>query len=261
MNMPVNELLWGLTEKEKQTLRLIVRGHDAKSAARSLGLSVHTINERLREARRKMAVSSSREAARILLDAEGEGVPAHPPIFMEDMGIGDDAARSEGDQTEALPGGAGRAHRRPWIITGVLLMSIALGLLALATLSQVSTTSRPVPSSASAAAESSEVAQTARQWLTLIDQGRWEESYKGTGSAFQKLNSLQVWAATNEKVRVPLGSVISRTFLRQENLPAPPYGYEVVKFRTSFANKADAVETVSLSRQDGSWRVAGVTIE
>jgi len=35
----------------------------------------------------------------------------------------------------------------------------------------------------------------------------------------------------------------------------------VVKFHTSFANKADAVETVSLSRQDGSWRVAGVTIE
>lgn len=258
--MPVNELLWGLTEKEKQTLRLIVRGHDAKSAARSLGLSVHTINERLREARRKMAVSSSREAARILLDAEGEGVPAHPPIFMEDMGIGEDAVLPKVDQPGAPFGGAGRTHRRPWIITGVLLMSIALGLLALATMSQVSTSSPPVPAT-SAAPENSEAAQTARQWLTLIDQGRWEESYKGTGSAFQKLNSLQVWAATNEKVRVPLGPVISRTFLRQENLPAPPYGYEVVKFRTSFANKADAVETVSLSRQDGSWRVAGVTIE
>lgn len=33
-----------LTEKEKKTLRLIVRGHDAKSTARELGLSVRTSN-------------------------------------------------------------------------------------------------------------------------------------------------------------------------------------------------------------------------
>ena len=37
-----------LTEKEKETLRLMARGHDAKSAASALSLSVHTINERLR---------------------------------------------------------------------------------------------------------------------------------------------------------------------------------------------------------------------
>src|SRR3954466_10833925 len=59
-----------LTDKEKETLRLIVRGHDAKSMARHLGLSVHTINERLRDARRKLSVSSSREAARLLLERE-----------------------------------------------------------------------------------------------------------------------------------------------------------------------------------------------
>ncbi|MCH3124608.1 helix-turn-helix transcriptional regulator, partial [Listeria monocytogenes] len=86
-----------LTEKEKQTLRLIVRGHDAKSVARSLGLSVHTINERLRDARRKMAVSSSREAARLLLDAEGGAGLAHPD-FLGDGRIGDDAIDSLDDQ-------------------------------------------------------------------------------------------------------------------------------------------------------------------
>ena len=67
-----------LTEKEKQTLRLIVRGHDAKSVARDLDLSVHTINERLRDARRKLAVSSSREAARLLFAAENK-LPRRPP--------------------------------------------------------------------------------------------------------------------------------------------------------------------------------------
>ncbi len=258
--MPVNDILWGLTEKEKQTLRLIVRGHDAKSTARCLGLSVHTINERLREARRKMEVSSSREAARLLLDAECENGQTASPNSLGDTAIGDDAARREIDQASAPIGGAGRADRSPRIVTGVLLMSIALGLLALVTVTQVTPTSptEPAPSTTPA---SSEVVEIARQWLTLIDQGQWKESYEGTGSAFQKLNTLEVWAETNQNVRIPLGPVISRTFLRQENLPAPPSGYEVVKFRTSFANKANAVETVSLSRQDGSWRVAGVTIK
>ena len=82
MTMAVKEGFGALTEKEKQTLRLIVRGHDAKSVARSLGLSVHTINERLRDARRKMAVSSSREAARLLFDfpspsSETRAAPRH----------------------------------------------------------------------------------------------------------------------------------------------------------------------------------------
>lgn len=60
-----------LTDKEKQTLRLLLSGHDAKSMARHLGLSVHTVNERLRDSRRKLSASSSREAARLLRDAEG----------------------------------------------------------------------------------------------------------------------------------------------------------------------------------------------
>jgi len=55
-----------LSEREREVLRLLLAGHDAKSAARSLGISVHAVNERLREARRKLGVSSSREAARIL---------------------------------------------------------------------------------------------------------------------------------------------------------------------------------------------------
>jgi TonB family protein len=59
-----------LTEREREALRLLARGHDAKSIAADLDLSVHTINERLREVRRKLGVSSSREAARLLLTHE-----------------------------------------------------------------------------------------------------------------------------------------------------------------------------------------------
>ena len=259
MTTPANESFRTLSDKEKQTLRLIVRGHDAKSIARSLGLSVHTINERLRDARRKMAVSSSREAARMLLEAEGLiGDPPNPHSFV-DSGIGEDAGRNQMDQETASISGVRRASRHSWIIIGVFLMTFALGLLVLAALPQAAssppytpTTSQPVPSS--------EVVDTARQWLSLIDQARWDESYRATGASFRKLNTVQVWAKVSEEVRAPLGAMISRTFVSQENLPAPPSGYEVVKFRTRFANKADVLETVTLDRADGDWRVVGVTI-
>lgn len=67
----ISESIESLTAKEKETLRLMVRGHDAKSMARELDLSVHTINDRLREARRKLGVTSSREAARLVFEYEG----------------------------------------------------------------------------------------------------------------------------------------------------------------------------------------------
>jgi DNA-binding CsgD family transcriptional regulator len=63
-----------LTERQREILRLLVNGHDAKSAARHLGISVHTVNEHLREARRSLEVSTSREAARLLQGAE-DGTP------------------------------------------------------------------------------------------------------------------------------------------------------------------------------------------
>lgn len=260
MSMQMTDSDWALTEKEKQTLRLIVRGHDAKSIARSLDLSVHTINERLRDARRKMAVSSSREAARLLLEAEGDGQGAVIPHSIGDTEIGEDAAVTPADQDAAPIGGAWQAVRPARIIIGVTLMIFVLGLLALAATPQNMAVAPTAPVAANAAANP-QVVDAARQWLMLVDQGKWDDSYRGTTASFREMNSAKVWADTSEKVRVPLGAVLSRTFLSQENLPAPPYGYEVVKFRTSYANKADAIETVSLDKQDGVWRIAGVTIE
>ena len=236
--------LWGLTEKEKQTLRLIVRGHDAKSIARTLDLSVHTINERLRDARRKMAVASSREAARMLFAAESE-----TPDSLGDGRIGADPGGPAGD-VAVEP-----ARRRSPLTIGVLLMTLLLGLVALVAAPSVIQSTPPAP-----AVVQSDVVDAARAWLLLLDQSRWEDSYRGTGTAFQTLNSLKVWSDVSTRVRQPLGAVVTRTLLSQENLPAPPRGYEVVKFRTRFANSPEVTETVTLDRENGAWRVVGVTV-
>lgn len=68
-----------LNEAERAVLRLLAQGHDIKSSARLLGLSVHSVTERLRDARRKLGVTSSREAARLLAAAEG-GQISRPPF-------------------------------------------------------------------------------------------------------------------------------------------------------------------------------------
>jgi DNA-binding CsgD family transcriptional regulator len=55
-----------LSDKELEILRLLAVGHTVKSIAAGLGRSEASINERLREARRKTGASSSRDLARRL---------------------------------------------------------------------------------------------------------------------------------------------------------------------------------------------------
>ena len=66
----LNHLLVMLSDRERDVLRLLSRGHDTKSAAGVLGLSVHTINDHLRSARGKLGVQSNREAARHFAEYE-----------------------------------------------------------------------------------------------------------------------------------------------------------------------------------------------
>lgn len=58
--------LSSLTSAERAVLQLLAQGHTIKSIAAFTGRSEGSFNERLREARRKTAVGSSRELARLL---------------------------------------------------------------------------------------------------------------------------------------------------------------------------------------------------
>lgn len=246
------EALDTLTDKEKETLRLVLRGHDAKSMARELDLSVHTINERLRHARRKLEVTSSREAARMLLDAEGE-----TPQSLGHKELGEDPAGAGLPNEDPARAGMSPARK----IGGLVVMTLALATLALVALTQGSS-----PAADAAAIEAreaqvrAEVAASALAWLALVDEGRWEESWAATGTTFRELNTSEIWASVSEDVRVPLGAVTSRELADQDFVPAPPNGYVMVKLHTSFANKADTMETLALVREAGEWKVVGYVI-
>ncbi|QMW23160.1 helix-turn-helix domain-containing protein [Sandaracinobacteroides saxicola] len=240
-----------LTEKEKQTLRLLAAGHDAKSIAAHLGLSVHTVNERLRDSRHKLGTSSSREAARLLRDQEGAA-----PEKAADNFLGADTDRTPAQPSTSEGIGADRHPRPGLIIGGIAMLSLLVALAVAASSPSNETPATPVATTA----ESATVA-TARHWLALLDAGDWNASYQATGTAFRSLNSGATWAAASEKARAPLGAAISRDLVSVSDVPAPPNGYWMVKFRTRFARRPDAIETVSLEHEGGEWRVVGITIE
>jgi DNA-binding CsgD family transcriptional regulator len=84
-----------LNDAERRVLRLLAEGHTAKSVANELGTTPAAVNERLREARRKTGVGSSRELARLLKAQESRH---------EQMGVG----------KERMPKATLSADARPW---------------------------------------------------------------------------------------------------------------------------------------------------
>ncbi|MFZ3485674.1 DUF4019 domain-containing protein [Sphingomonas sp. 3-13AW] len=244
--------LQALTEKEKQTLRLLLEGHDAKSMARHLDLSVHTINERLRDARRKLSVSTSKEAARLL--RQREAIPQN----LGDTRFGD-APPAPIDQHSAQPSAKPPSPpKTAWAIGGLAMIPFLVTLLALSAPTQAPQAGTPP---ATAPATESAATRAAADWLALVDAGKWQESWAATGQSFQTLNTVVAWQAASEQARVPLGRMLSRQLLGEADVPAPPNGYRMVRFRTDFENRRGATETVSLDREGGSWKVVGVYIE
>jgi hypothetical protein len=103
------------------------------------------------------------------------------------------------------------------------------------------------------------------QWLSLVDSGRFGQSWKQTAGYFRAGFSKTSWRNSIMAVRKPLGRLKSRAVISSvytPSLPGAPDGeYVVIQFETSFENKQSAVETLTpLLEKDGSWRVSGYYI-
>jgi len=106
-------------------------------------------------------------------------------------------------------------------------------------------------------------AQTAaRQWLAFVDRGDAQTSWGAAGKKFQSANSVAAWADGLKKARARLGTVTRRTAgptrFQTTLLGSPDGEYVQLLFSTSFANKANGRETLTMEREaDGTWRVIG----
>ena len=108
-------------------------------------------------------------------------------------------------------------------------------------------------------------AQAAERWLALTDGDKGAESWSAAGAMFQAAVSQKDWAAGLHNARAPYGALTTRTpadarFTR--TLPgAPEADYVVIQYRSVFANRPAAMETVITTREaDGSWKTVAYYI-
>ncbi len=106
----------------------------------------------------------------------------------------------------------------------------------------------------------------AKTWLTLIDEGRYGDSWETAAAYFKDAITKAYWQQTLTAIRKPLGRRVSSVLISKSytlSLPGAPDGeYVVVQFKTSFENKQSAIETVTpMLDSDGVWRVSGYYIK
>ncbi|MEO0690395.1 MAG: DUF4019 domain-containing protein [Pseudomonadota bacterium] len=266
-----NLAIGDLTDKEKEALRLLLNGHDAKSSAIELDISVHALNDRLRSARRKLGVASSREAARILGDAE-EARPQN--LARKDFGM--EASNNPDDKAILNQPSRAGSKWSLWLTGGMLIMSILIAAAVFTVSSSgddsvndafVAQESQAETSSSSVGAgiEDAESLDRAQAFLKETDAGNWEESWNVAGEFFQKESTSEEWTSMVEPVRSPLGAVEERRLAsaqKTSTLPGAPEGdYEVLQYTTKFsATDRLAIETVVMVRNGDSFDVAGYFI-
>ena len=118
------------------------------------------------------------------------------------------------------------------------------------------------------AAEKPELlAQTAaEQWLTQVDAGKFAESWQSAAVFFKGAVTEAQWKTALDAFRKPLGAMVSRKLKSAKytkTAPGAPDGeYVILQFESSFANKKEAVETVTpMLDKDGKWKVSGYFIK
>lgn len=116
------------------------------------------------------------------------------------------------------------------------------------------------------AGEEQAALQSANKWLTLVDEGKYRESWNEAASLFKNALPKDKWIETLGGIRPPLGKVLQRNVKTKDyktSLHGAPDGeYVVIQFQTRFEYKASAIETVTPSKEkDGSWRVSGYYIK
>jgi hypothetical protein len=98
----------------------------------------------------------------------------------------------------------------------------------------------------------------ARQWLVLVDDKNYAQSWSEAAKAFQNHQKTDAWAADAATRRAPLGAVASRGL---KSIDLSRGNTAVIRYDTVFAHKAAAIETVTLIFENGSWSVADYSVD
>ena len=107
--------------------------------------------------------------------------------------------------------------------------------------------------------------QAAKDWLSLVDEERYGESWETAAIFFKNAVQKVQWITSMNGFRKPLGKLLERKIKNSQymtTLPGAPDGeYVVIQFETSFENKKSSIETITpMLDKDGKWRTSGYYI-
>jgi len=105
----------------------------------------------------------------------------------------------------------------------------------------------------------------ANAWLILLDEGRLEATWESAAPFLRDRAPLQSWLESGRAMRGALGNRVSRkqVAVMETNTvgSAPPGNYVVVEYRSKFAQRPNAFESITMMPgDDGKWRVGGYSV-
>jgi hypothetical protein len=102
-------------------------------------------------------------------------------------------------------------------------------------------------------------------FVGYLDHGRYADSYAYTGMLIRAQLDRDSFAKQLEKARAGTGALLSRELIDASyatTVPGAPEGqYVVLHYSASFANRQEALETLTLAFAKGYWRVSGYYIK
>lgn len=221
--MPAPDLT-RLNDNERSALTLLASGHTVKSIARQTGHSEASINERLREARRKTGVGSSRELARLLAQENGD----------KEIGVAapNDLDASPGSEAPGMSVGGLKPK-------GIILMStIILGSAVAAALAMTSAPDSPASAPPVSEFEFPDYPSPKATHDKLMAEPRDQAWASATETAIQK----QYGKVKNtDPVRVVCGSTICEVYGKFSTHKSPEYDIAMRELQTKeFTNSVEA---------------------
>lgn len=105
--------------------------------------------------------------------------------------------------------------------------------------------------------------QAAQEWLTLLDANDYEATWTEASSFFKSKIGSDQWVQRIQQAHSSLDSLQSRSLVAARytsSLPNAPSGeYVIAQYRATYGSQK-TVETVSLKKEQGEWRVAGYVV-
>ena len=115
-------------------------------------------------------------------------------------------------------------------------------------------------------AKETKAIESGQQWLSQCDQAKYGESWEMAATYFKNAVKKEQWEQLAAAVRNPLGKVVKRevkSHKYQTSAPGAPDGeYVIIQFSTTFENKKESTETLTMmmDKQRG-WRAGGYFVK